>query len=187
MEISPKLAKAVADLFASLPDPLPEPATMDDEEYAALSSVIRTVIKLRGGIMRDRIRREIDDVLDPEGPARLALALQQLFAGLRLIGVERKEAAALVGQIAYDSVPKLRLKAFNALTDDWQKTRDVANAIRLPTTTTKRALEDLMAQGLALRDEEADEDEGIDDLLDSAKDSKKKGKSGGSHRWKLAS
>ncbi|HEY1886945.1 MAG TPA: hypothetical protein VGG86_13010 [Roseiarcus sp.] len=167
-----RLASAVADLFASLPDPLPEPTTMNDPEYASLSDVIRIVIKLRGGVIRDRIRREIDDVLDPEGPGRLVLALQQLFAGFRLIGVDRKEAATLVEQIAYDSVPKLRLKAFNALTHDWQKTRDVANTIKLPTTTTKRALEDLMAQGLALRDEDEDDDKG--------------GQTGGAHRWKLA-
>jgi hypothetical protein len=84
-----------------------------------------------------------------------------------------QSAAALVEQIAYDSAPKLRLKAFNALTDDWQKTRDVANTIKLPTTTTKRALEDLTAQGLALRDEDGEDDD-------------KGGKSAGAHRWKRA-
>jgi hypothetical protein len=176
-----RLASAVADLFASLPDPLPEPTTMSDPEYASLSDIIRTVIKLRCGVMRDRVHREIDDVLDPEGPARLALALQQLFAGLFLIGVNRPEATVLVEQIAYDSVPKLRLKAFNVLTDNWQKTRDVANAIKLPTTTTKRALEDLMAQGLALRDV-GKENGADDDLIGGKKD----GKSGGGHRWKRA-
>jgi hypothetical protein len=138
----------------------------------SLSNGIRTVIKLRGGVMRDRVRREIDDVLDPEGPARLALALQQLFAGLFLIGVNRVEAAALIEQIAYDSAPKLRLKALHALTHSWQRTRDVANAIKLPTTTTKRALEDLMAQGLAVRDEDSENEA--------------ESKSGGAHRWKLA-
>ena len=138
--------------------------------------VIREVIKLRGGVMRDRVHREIDDVLDPEDPARLARALQQLFAGLCLIGVNRAEAVALIEQIAYDSAPKLRLKAFNALTDAWQKTRDVANAIKLPTTTTKRALEDLMAQGLALRDEDKADDE-TGDLINGKTGSK----SGGAH------
>jgi hypothetical protein len=180
-DIRQRLAIAVADLFASLPDPLPERITMNDPEYASLSDVIREVIKLRGGVMRDRVHREIDDVLDPEDPARLARALQQLFAGLCLIGVNRAEAVALIEQIAYDSAPKLRLKAFNALTDAWQKTRDVANAIKLPTTTTKRALEDLMAQGLALRDEDKADDE-TGDLINGKTGSK----SGGAHCWKLA-
>jgi predicted transcriptional regulator len=63
-------------------------------------------------------------------------------------------AAALVERVAYDSAPKLRLKTLRALTNDWQKTRDVANRIKLPPTTTKRALEDLLTHGLALRDED---------------------------------
>ena len=174
-----RLAAAVAGLFASLPDPPPEPERMTDDEYAGLSKAISTVIKLRGGVMRDRIHRDIEDVLDPEGPARLALALQQLFAGLCFIGVDRAKGAALVEQVAYDSAPKLRLRALRALTDQWQTTRDVANAIKLPTTSTKHALEELMVQGLALRDE-AGEQQDKDDLFDKGT----KGRSG-VHRWKL--
>jgi hypothetical protein len=175
-----ELAQAVAGLFASLPNPLPNPERMNDAEYAALSAAIREVIKLRAGVVRDRYRREIDDVHDPEGPARLSIALQQLFAGLILIGVPRAEACALVKDIAYDSVPKLRLKAFRALTDDWQTTRDIAANIKHPTVTTRRALEDLQAQELALLEEKsakAPKADNADDGQPSA---------GGAHRWKLA-
>jgi hypothetical protein len=89
MDMRQTLANAVADLFASLPNPLPDPEVMNNDEYAALSSVILKVIRLRAGVMRDGYRHEIIDVVDPEGPARLALALQHLFAGLHLIGVDR--------------------------------------------------------------------------------------------------
>jgi hypothetical protein len=167
-EMREKLANAVAGLFASLPNPLPEPEGMTKAEYASLSAVILKVIKLRAGVVRDGYRREIDDVHDPEGPARFSIALQQLFAGLILIGVLRATARAIVEQVAYDSTPRLRLRALGALTDDLQTTRKIAAKMKLPTVTARRALEDLHAQGLAELDEDDDD------------------KSGGAHRWKRA-
>src|SRR5262249_42011907 len=101
-----RIADAVADLFASLPDPLPEPARMNDQEYASLSKVVLEVIKLRAGVVRDRYRRESADVLPPERPARLVLAPQHLSAGLSPIGVDRGNPAPTIEQIAYDSAPK---------------------------------------------------------------------------------
>jgi hypothetical protein len=168
-EMREKLAKAVAGLFASLPNPLPEPEVMTKAEYASLSAVILKVIKLRAGVVRDGYRREIDDVHDPEGPARFSIALQQLFAGLILIGVLRATARAIVEQVAYDSTPRLRLRALGALTDDLQTTRRIAAKMKLPNVTARRALEDLHAQGLAELEEDDDD------------------KSGGAHRWKRAS
>ena len=70
------------DLFASLPDPLPEPAGMDDVEDARLNRAVLLAIRMRAGIVRDNYRREIDDVHNAEGPARLDFVLGQLFAGL---------------------------------------------------------------------------------------------------------
>jgi len=141
------LARAAAGVFAALPDPLPERTNMTDAEYKSLSNVILKVIRLRAGVVRDGYRREIEAVHDPEGPARLSIALQQLFSGLVLVGVPRTEAASLVERVAYDSAPQQRLRALNALTDDWQTTRDVAAKISLPTGTARRVLEDLAAPG----------------------------------------
>jgi hypothetical protein len=97
-----EIAQAVGDLFAALPDPPPEPERMDSQERSALAKTLRLVIRLRAGVVRDGFRREIDDVHDPEGPGRMSIALQQLFAGLILIGVERIEACAIVGRVALD-------------------------------------------------------------------------------------
>jgi hypothetical protein len=166
-----KLAQAVAGLFASLPNPLSEPEGMTEAEYASLSDVILRVVRLRAGVVRDGYRREIDDVHDPEGPARLSKALQQLFAGLILIGVPREEAVALVERVAYDIAPKIRLRAFSALTNDWQTTRQIAAKIKLPTITTRRALEELAAHDLAVL-EDAENDDGQP--------------AGGAHKWKRA-
>jgi hypothetical protein len=152
-KLEPELAQAAADLLASLPDPLPAPEKMTPTEHAALKRTLRLVIRLRAGVVRDNYKRDIDDVHDPEGPARFSLALRRLFAGLVLIGVSRGEACAIVDRIAFDSTPRLRLKAFDSLTDEWRSTSEIAAEINLPLTTARRALENLMMQKLALREE----------------------------------
>jgi hypothetical protein len=150
------LAEAVTGLFASLPNPLVEPPRMTKEEMATLKQTVMLAIRLRAGVERDRIRREIEAVYDPEGPARLALSLERLFSGLIIIGLARDVAMKVIQKITMDSVPRFRLKAYRALTDTWQTTREVATTIELPTTTTHRALEDLVAQRLAVREATAE-------------------------------
>ena len=49
------------------------------------------------------------------------------------------------------------MKAFDLLNDTPQTTRAIGDALRLPTTTTRRILEDLLAQGLAVRKRGKDE------------------------------
>jgi hypothetical protein len=151
-----ELAQAVADLFALLPAPMPAPEIMTDAEYEALTQTMRLAVRLRAGIVRDGYgKREILDVHDPEGPARLVLALQQQFAGLVLIGVDRAEACAVIERMVFDSTPRLRLKVFRALTNDWLTTQEIADEAELPFTTAQRALEELTAQGLALYSDQA--------------------------------
>jgi hypothetical protein len=118
-----------------------------------LERTVMLAIRLRAGVERDRVRREIEAVYDPEGPARLALSLERLRAGLLVIGLDRRTAMQVVTKVAMDSTPRFRLQAYNALTDDWQTTKAIALALELPATTTQRALEDLVAQGLAAREE----------------------------------
>jgi hypothetical protein len=150
-----ELTRTVAGLFASLPDPLPAPEKMTDLEYNALAKTVRLAIKLRAAVVRDGYRREITDVHDPEGPARLIIALQQQFTGLVLIGVERSEACAILDRMTLDSTPRLRLKAYRGLTDDWLTTGEIAAMIKLPFITVQRALEELTAQKVALHSEQS--------------------------------
>jgi hypothetical protein len=53
--------------------------------------------------------------------------------------------------IALDSVPPIRRRAFELLTEDATETRVIATALKLPTNTTRRVLEDLATQSLAVR------------------------------------
>jgi hypothetical protein len=87
--------------------------------------------------------------------------LERLFAGLLIIGLDRKTAMQAIIKVTMDSTPRFRLKTYEALTTEWQTTRKIATAIQLPRSTTHRSLEDLTAQGLVLRKEK--EDKGADE------------------------
>jgi hypothetical protein len=94
--------------------------------------------------------REIESIHGAEGPGRIGLCLERLLAGLDVIGLDRDAALTLVQTVARHSCPPIRVKAFDLLNDAPQTTRAIADALRLPTTTTRRILEDLLAQGLAV-------------------------------------
>jgi hypothetical protein len=146
-----ELAAATASLFARLPDPMPTPLPLTPDESLRLKQVVILACHLRGGVQRDRYSREIEAVFGAEGPGRLALSLERLLAGLSIIGIDREVALQIVEKVALDSVPPIRRKAYEALGPLARKTRDVATELGLPTITTRRALEDITAQGLAVR------------------------------------
>jgi hypothetical protein len=150
-----ELARAVAELFATK---LQEPARLSDFELLRLENVVLLGVRLRAHVTRDRFSREIESIHGAEGPGRLAISLERLFAGLVAIGLSREQALGVTEDVALDSVPPVRRHAFELLTENPTPTRTIAKALRLPTTTTHRALEDLAAQGLATRSRAASED-----------------------------
>lgn len=156
-----ELANAVTSLFAGLGDPLPTPRPLTDDESLRIKKSVILACRLRAGVHRDRYNRELEAVFGAEGPGRLGLALERLLAGLDVIGVERETALKIVEKVALDSVPPIRRKAYEALVGSPKKTREVATALDLPTTTVRRALEDIAAHGLATR-QRAKTDEGKD-------------------------
>jgi DNA-binding IclR family transcriptional regulator len=61
----------------------------------------------------------------------------------------------VVRSIAFDSVPPNRLSAYRhlrALKGKLSDTTSIAEAVKLPTITTRRVLEELVVYGLAERD-----------------------------------
>jgi hypothetical protein len=86
------------------------------------------------------------------------LCLERLLGGLCAIGVPRKHALRIMENIALNSVPPVRRRAFDLLTETATPTRDIATSLGLPTNTTRRVLEDLAAQGLAERTRAKNED-----------------------------
>ena len=115
----------------------------------------------RSPVERDSYSREIELVPDPEAPARFALMLASLLEGLYAIGLERANAWQLVSKVAFDSMPARRRQAIRLLAEvETLTTKTAAMRLGLPTTTTRRVLEDLAAHRLVQR--EVDEDGGSD-------------------------
>jgi hypothetical protein len=160
-----ELADAVSGLFSGL-GKLKETRALTLAEKVRLNDVTWLAVHLRAGVERDRIGREILQVYRVEGPSRLGLTLERLLAGLCAIGVNRRRAFQIIEKIALDSVPPTRLKAWRALKakrDEhdieqarWLTTTEVSLAVDLPTTTVRRALEELQVHGLVLRESEGE-------------------------------
>jgi hypothetical protein len=150
-----ELANAVAGLFANN---LQEPAPLTEDEFQRLDNVVSLAVRLRAHVNRHPYSREIESIHGAEGPGRLGLSLERLFAGLVAIGLSRGKALFIVEDITLASTPPIRRHAFELLTDKPTETREIAKALKLPTTTARRALEELAAHGLAVRSREKDED-----------------------------
>jgi hypothetical protein len=143
-----ELAAAVTGLFAGLQQ---NPPTLSEAERLRLRRVVRLAVRLRAHVERDRYTREILSIHGAEGPARMALGLERLLAGLYAIGLPREPGFAIIHHVALASTPPIRKFAYDQLTEISQTTRMIAEALKLPTTTARRALEELEAQGLAKR------------------------------------
>lgn len=150
--IRDELSACVRDFFASIkiPQTLPELPESDEDFLVTLADF---TTQCRSAVERDGYRREIELIHGAELPARLVKALAHLHEGFRVIGVSASRARQLLAKIALDSIPKVRLllieKLAAARVD--MLTKDLASSIGYPTTTTLRALEDLMAQHVVER------------------------------------
>jgi len=167
-QLRAELAGAVSGLFASLA-PLPEgPPDLADAETDGLVALASLAARARSGVERDAHTREIELIPDPEAPARLAQTLRRLYGGMLTIGLERAAAWGYITKVGLDCMPKLRRGVFDALAalpaGARLGTGVLAAQVAYPTTTARRALEDLMVHGVVEREAEP---------------------AGGSHNWWL--
>jgi hypothetical protein len=148
-----ELTDAVSALFAGLP--LDEPPPLSPADTERLVDLAELVSRARSPVVRDNYRREIELVPDSEAPGRIVGALARTLTGLRVIGVEEREAWRLTTKTGLDSMPAGRLRAFEYLLergDAETTTTDVATELGLPNPTTHRTLSDLAAHGVVARE-----------------------------------
>ena len=145
-----ELADAVARLFAGRRQ---APQPINEQERADIKELVNLIVRLRGAVERDRHSRELEAVYGAEGAGRIGITLITLLAGLDTLGVDRTIAMDVVRTVAWDSVPPIRRQAYEFLETHAcpAKTAVVAQALGLPTSTIRRALEDLTAHGLVIR------------------------------------
>lgn len=135
------LALVDADMLIRAADP---PTT---DRLVAVSTL---AVRCRSAVERDGRTREVELVPEAEAPARLALVLLRLLNGLEAVGVDTPTAWRLVTKCALDSMPALRRRVLVYLLarDTAASTAEVAEHVDHPTTTARRALEDLTAHGI---------------------------------------
>jgi hypothetical protein len=160
-----ELREAVAGLFRSI---TLEPREFDQDARRRMAALTTFVAHARSAVERDRYHREIDLIPGSEMPGRLARTLRCLFQGLQIICVADSECWTLVTQAGLDCIPDVRRRALSCLlgADDPLDTSTIADELAYPTTTTRRALEDLTGHRLVRRFGAA---------------------SGTSHRWEISS
>src|SRR5262249_16119788 len=127
-----ELAAAVTQLFAKR---RPEASQINKDETDAIGKTIALAVRLRGTVARDYRSREIEAIYGAEGTARIGLALERLLAGLETLGMDRKKALEIVTEVALDSVPPLRRRAYDTVCQYTDvETDNIGTALGLPTT-----------------------------------------------------
>ncbi len=144
-----ELGDAVAGLFANGLPAEPRERTLDERRQ--LVDLASLVVQARSPVERD-YQGEIELVMDAEAPGRVVKALERLWAGLDAIGVDSVTGWKVIARVGLDSIPKLRRAVLGELHDrEWVKTSTIAEGVDHPSRTTRRALEDLAAHGVLLR------------------------------------
>ncbi len=145
-----ELAEAVSGLFSG---ERREPRPLTDDERRELVGLAALVARARAPVERDRQTREVELIPGAEGPARIAVTLERLLAGLDTLGCERVLAMRVLRRVALDSMPALRRLLLEQLCASHEpvSTSTLAVAMHAPTITVRRALEDLTAYRLLVR------------------------------------
>jgi hypothetical protein len=142
-----ELAGAVKRLFDWAPNPPsePRPGGRDRQRLAELAQLVAVC---RSTLERDSYTREVVGIAEPEGPARLAKQLAQLWSGLQVLGASEEITWRVVTKAGVDSIPTVKRLVIRQLGEDDRAVKDVAVPLHLSQSTVRRTLEDLHAHGV---------------------------------------
>ena len=103
----------------------------------------------RSPVSRDFRTREVTDLKETEPPARLAGSLGQLYMGLEWIGLEEVERWRIVGKVALDSMPGVRLRMVKRMSaGPAVSSRVMRDEFGCSPNTVRFTAEDLMLHGV---------------------------------------
>jgi hypothetical protein len=165
-EMRQALGRAVVTVLEGL-DAAQLVAPADMATTDELVSISTLAVRCRSAVERDSYSREVLLIPEAEAPARLALVMLRLLNALLAIGCDRATAWTLVTKAALDSMPAVRRVVLEDLLarESVSTTSETAERVRYPSTTTRRALEDLAAHGIV---ERASQGPGKPDLWQAA-------------------
>lgn len=122
----------------------------------------------RCAVDRDYRTRTVGTLPEPEGPPRLIKQFKKLAIGLAMVQDKEEvdeEIFGILKKIALDLIPKPRTKvlqylwremAVEHMQIEWRSSREIAEAIRLPTSSSKMFCEDLMLIGFLDRKQDGE-------------------------------
>lgn len=118
---------------------------LDDEMYDQLEDAAMLTCLGRAAVPRNAYgRREIDGIPIIEEPARITGQIVSLAKSLLALGVSRRQALALAGKCALDTVPQARLACLRQLAGGEPMTvSEVRRRTGLNRHVARRALEDM--------------------------------------------
>jgi hypothetical protein len=151
-EMRQELAAAAASILdATNSVQLGAAPTSDERER--LIRIATLAVRCRSAVERDSYSREIELIPEAEAPGRMALVLLRLRNALLAIGLDDATAWRLIAKCALDSMPAIRRSVLELLVSATSpsSTSDIGRCIGYPTTTTRRALEDLAGHGIVNR------------------------------------
>jgi hypothetical protein len=161
-----------------------------DDLAATIGGLAEVVTRARSGVERDGRTRDLEYAPEPEMPARLAKQLASHAQGIALVhhrDVVTADDVRCIIRVGLDCIPRLRRDVIEVLLDrcfSALTTSTVASAAQYPTSTVRRALEDLQALGLVRCFKSHAEDNGDDDGDGSASGRPPKTK-GNADTWAL--
>jgi hypothetical protein len=143
-ELRDIMARFAAGLSCDCPPPMPE------SYEGCLASLADVVSTARSGVIRDQRNRDLTLAPEPEAPARLAKQLAAITLAHAIIRGAEQVADVdyrFAFKVARDCIPSVRLLVMDALAraTDYVSTSAIAAVVKYPTTTVRRALEDLAA------------------------------------------
>ncbi len=163
LENGPKMAemrKELKDAFFAFMKGIEmpkKPMAVPDAVQAEIKRLSRFATLSRSGVIREwGMKQEILRVPKPERSARLAQQLLTLATAVIIVNGNfyKEEDMGIIYQVALDSIPEIRYRLMAEMArGDERTTKEIAtsDAVRLPTATVRRHLEELEALRLASR------------------------------------
>jgi hypothetical protein len=128
---------------------------LDADERRRINALARFTAHCRSPSGRDPRTHEVIMKPGTEGPTRLVKVFALIYTAMQVLGISDTEAWKLLRRIGSNSMPKIRYECLEALVKSKNNvemsTREVAEAVDLPTSTVRRSLYDLTSHKVISR------------------------------------
>lgn len=124
---------------------------IESREWPRIVAMATFAARCASAISRDSYTRQVDDVVEPTEPPRLAGWLTTIYLGMELCGLDEDVRWDVLMKVAMDAMPGLRRAVVGGLRrkarevggGEWVLQQEIEAGIRSSKTSVARAVEDL--------------------------------------------